>query len=72
MRILRDELLPQLDADNVSSVFFYGSGVRPELESVMEQTLRKVFPQVGMVEAHSDLLALHVHSAVITKGYPVF
>ena len=56
VQILREELLPQLDADEISSVFFYGSGVRPELEQQMEQTLREVFPQSETVEAHSDLL----------------
>lgn len=38
------------------SVFFYGSGVRPEKEALMEQVLREVFPQAVQVEAHSDLL----------------
>ena len=56
LQILRTELLPQLDASEVSSVFFYGSGVRPELESVMADVLREAFPQAETVEAHSDLL----------------
>ena len=58
--ILCDELLPQLVQagmkDFVSSVCFYGSGVRPELESVMGDVLHKVFPKVVTVEAHSDML----------------
>ena len=54
--ILSRELLPQLDADAVSSVCFYGSGVRPELESVMTSLLQEAFPQAKQVEAHSDLL----------------
>lgn len=54
--ILSRELLPQLDADAVSSVCFYGSGVRPELESVMTSLLQEAFPQAKQVSAHSDLL----------------
>lgn len=40
----------------IKDVFFYGSGVRPELEAVMEQILREAFPQAETVEAHSDML----------------
>ena len=54
--ILRQELLPQLNPENVSCVCFYGSGVRPELESVMVQLLQEAFPRAKQVEAHSDLL----------------
>ena len=54
--ILRQELLPKLNPDEVSYVYFYGSGVRPELESVMTTLLQEAFPQAGQVEAHSDLL----------------
>ena len=54
--ILRRELLPQLDAERVSCVCFYGSGVRPELESVMTSLLQEAFPHAKQVEAHSDLL----------------
>ena len=54
--ILRQELLPQLNPENVSCVCFYGSGVRPELEPVMVQLLQEAFPQAKKVEAHSDLL----------------
>ena len=54
--ILRQELLPKLNPDEVSCVYFYGSGVRPELESVMTTLLQEAFPQAGQVEAHSDLL----------------
>lgn len=56
LRVIRDELLPNIDANEVRSVFFYGSGVRPELEPVMQQILRDVFPQAETVEAHSDML----------------
>ena len=54
--ILRQELLPQLNPDVVDCVCFYGSGVRPELESVMMALLQEAFPQTLQVEAHSDLL----------------
>lgn len=56
LRIIRDELLPQMEAEAVRSVCFYGSGVRPELESVVEELLREAFPLADAVEAHSDLL----------------
>ena len=54
--ILNKELIPNLNSDEVSSVYFYGSGVRPELESVMMALLKEMFPQARQVEAHSDLL----------------
>ena len=54
--ILRQELLSKLNPDEVSCVYFYGSGVRPELEPVMTALLQEAFPQAGQVEAHSDLL----------------
>ena len=56
LQILRSELLPQLDGSEIESVFFYGSGVRPEMEPVMVNLLREVFPQAETIEAHSDLL----------------
>lgn len=56
LRILREELLPHIDAKSVSDVYFYGSGIRPEMESVMEDMLREVFSHANVVEAHSDLL----------------
>ena len=54
--ILCQELLPQLNPDVVDCVCFYGSGVRPELESVMIALLQEAFPQAKEIEAHSDLL----------------
>ena len=56
LRILREELLSSLEAGEVNSVFFYGSGVRPELEAPMADVLREAFPKAEIVEAHSDLL----------------
>ena len=54
--ILQGELLPQLNPVEVDSVCFYGSGVRPELESVMVSLLQAMFPCAKQSEAHSDLL----------------
>ena len=38
------------------TIHFYGSGIRPELEPLMERLLREAFSQAAAVEAHSDLL----------------
>ena len=38
------------------AVYFYGSGIRPEMESLMTVLLRETFPQAQTIEAHSDLL----------------
>ena len=68
--ILTDELLPQLSlhpscvpsvasdqrSSAPSTIHFYGSGVRPELQEKMRQLLHEVFPQATHIEAHSDLL----------------
>jgi N-acetylglucosamine kinase-like BadF-type ATPase len=56
LRIFRDELLPQLSDGEVRNVRFYGSGVRPDLESVVESVIRDVFPSASDVETHSDML----------------
>lgn len=53
--ILRDELLPQLSS-LPSEVYFYGSGVRPELEPLMCSMLSDAFPGAQHIEAHGDLL----------------
>ena len=49
LRIFRDELLPQLSDVEVRNVRFYGSGVRPDLESVVESVIRDVFPSASDV-----------------------
>lgn len=54
--VLRSELLPQLEVDEITDVMFYGSGVRPELEPVMRRLLGEAFPRANVVEAHNDLL----------------
>ncbi|MBP5777632.1 MAG: ATPase [Prevotella sp.] len=55
-QILLSELLPHLSIENVSRVYFYGSGVRPEKEASMAQVLREALSCAEVVEAHSDLL----------------
>ena len=57
-RILKEELLPQLTSDilHLTSILFYGSGVRPELEEKMQRLLQETFPQAEHIEAHGDLL----------------
>ena len=54
--ILADELLPALQEREITNVYFYGSGVRPEVEPRMEALLREMFPAASVIEAHSDLL----------------
>jgi len=55
-QILLQELLPHLSIEAVGSVYFYGSGVRPEKEAPMAQLLREALSCAHSVEAHSDLL----------------
>ena len=54
--ILTDELLSQMDGACVGAVWFYGSGVRPELEVKMQRLLHETFPSAATIEAKSDLL----------------
>ena len=56
MAILRQELLPQLPNLPSFDVFFYGSGVRPELEPLMQRALRAVLSGASAIEVHGDLL----------------
>ena len=46
----------QSDETGSLSVYFYGSGVRPEKEAPMADILRDSLPKVERVETHSDLL----------------
>ena len=60
--ILQEELLPQMTpyASRLASgltVHFYGSGVRPELEPLMERLLKSALPHATVVGAHGDLMA---------------
>ena len=54
--VLSHDLLPQLGDVKVDAVYFYGSGVRPEVEGRVEGLLRESFPNAQTVQAHSDLL----------------
>ena len=54
--VLSHDLLPQLGDVKVDAVYFYGSGVRPEVEGRVEGLLRESFPDAQTVQAHSDLL----------------
>ena len=54
--VLSHDVLPQLGDSNVEAVYFYGSGVRPEVEGRVEGLLRESFPDAQTVQAHSDLL----------------
>ena len=60
LNILRSELLTQLPTppipDSPLTIHYYGSGVRPELEAVMQRLLLSAFPSATFVEAHGDLL----------------
>lgn len=54
--VFNNELIPQLGGTKIESVYFYGSGVRPEVEERMCGLLKEAFPGAEKVEAHSDLL----------------
>lgn len=56
LKILSEELLPQVKDYEIQEICFYGSGVRQELEDKMTAALRKVFPSATSIEAHNDLL----------------
>ncbi|MBR1484488.1 MAG: ATPase [Prevotella sp.] len=53
--ILTGELLPQLGGATVSQLFFYGSGVRPTEQPLMQRLLAQA-TGAQTVEAHGDLL----------------
>jgi N-acetylglucosamine kinase-like BadF-type ATPase len=53
--ILQKELMPQLSGRTIDEIFFYGSGVRPTEEALMQRLLQEV-TGVSRVEAKSDLL----------------
>lgn len=54
--VLAHDVLPQLGDSKVEAVYFYGSGVRSEVEGRVEGLLRESFPDAKTVHAHSDLL----------------
>ena len=56
LKILYEKLLPHLEVPEVEAVYYYGSGVRQELEEQMADVLHGTFPRAKTIEAHSDLL----------------
>lgn len=50
------DVLATINVERTDAVFFYGSGVRPELKPVMKHLLASRFPQASSIEAESDLL----------------
>ncbi len=62
--ILSEDVIKKEIADNVrpnifwdvTSIYFYGSGVRADKESLLCDILREAFPSAVQVEAHSDML----------------
>lgn len=54
--IVNDELLPRLNDDAISEVYFYGSGCREECVPMMMRVLGRFIPAAVVVEAHGDLL----------------
>lgn len=55
-QVLVRDLLTQLGDVEVTDVYFYGSGVRPEVEERVTGLLREAFPAAQNIEAHSDML----------------
>lgn len=54
--VFQHDLLPQLGDTPIDAVYFYGSGVRPEVEGRVEGLIKEAFPSAQTVQAHSDLL----------------
>lgn len=50
LKILYEELLPHLEVPEVEAVYYYGSGVRPELEEQMADVLHGTFPRAKTIE----------------------
>lgn len=58
-----DDIRAVLETNRLSratsfDIYFYGSGVRPEQELLMERLLRESFPRAAAVEVHGDLLGV--------------
>ena len=52
---LQTNLCPQINTE-IRQIFYYGTGVTAEKQSVMAEILKKVFPVATIVEAYSDML----------------
>ena len=56
--ILETQLLPKLEPEEVSEVYFYGTGVHDEHRAeIVAAAIRAVFPNAQKVEVEHDLLA---------------
>jgi N-acetylglucosamine kinase-like BadF-type ATPase len=54
---LQAQLLPQLPAETITDVFFYGAGCSgPAVNPVIENAIRLLFPGVQTVDVNSDML----------------
>ena len=52
---LQTNLSPHVDIE-IRQIFYYGTGVTAEKQSVMAEILKKVFPAATLIEAYSDML----------------
>ncbi|MDR3286090.1 MAG: ATPase [Prevotellaceae bacterium] len=52
---LQVNLYPKINGE-IQQIFYYGTGVTAEKQSVMTEILKKTFPSATTVEAYSDLL----------------
>ena len=67
--ILETQLLPKLEPEEVSEVYFYGTGVHDEHRAeIVAAAIRAVFPNAQKVEVEHDLLA----AARATCGHSVW
>jgi N-acetylglucosamine kinase-like BadF-type ATPase len=54
--ILRVELCPQFSFEQLSGVYFYGSGCAPTQQPLVCEVLATVFPEASTIKAYGDLL----------------
>lgn len=53
---LQQVLLPQLPAENIENVYFYGAGCTPEKCPIVAETLKKALNVTDKAEVYSDML----------------
>lgn len=54
--ILKSEVLPQLEDEEVTAVHFYGSGCTPEKKGIVHDILKIHFPETRKITVESDML----------------
>jgi N-acetylglucosamine kinase-like BadF-type ATPase len=54
--VIKNELKPKLPNVNIDKIYFYGSGCRPEVASVVHGSLINSYPDVKEITVESDLL----------------